>query len=175
MKSMVKEIAILVAMMILIVLILGITFYDYIPTYKVAPEVQKYVADSNIKEALEEIEEEEVDSIIIKPLTIDSSNLDLYRAKKSYEKGKANPFADYSKLEQTTQEAEDAQASSSQSSETTSSSSSSQNTTSSSGSTSSNNTTSSSSSNQNATSSSSTEQASSSEGGGKFFNTAGTK
>ena len=98
MKSMVKEAIILIAMIILAVLVMGITFYDYIPTYKTVPEVQKYIPDSKITTALDEIEEEEVESILVKPLTIDSSKLDVYQAKKSYEKGKSNPFSDYSQL-----------------------------------------------------------------------------
>lgn len=92
MKSIIKEIFIILLLCITICLVLGVIFYDYIPTNKVVPStVEAYQTSSTIKD---EISQEIVDypkqNIT---LEITDSDLTMYGKDKVYESGKANPFA----------------------------------------------------------------------------------
>ena len=51
-KSVIKEIFIILLLSIAILLILGILFYDYIPINKVVPEAETYVTPNNVLEEL---------------------------------------------------------------------------------------------------------------------------
>lgn len=93
-KIIIKEAGIVILLLISIILILGIIFYDYIPSSKTVPiKKQAYAIPEDIKEELNE-------SItggqnIIRTYYIDSTDLDAYESSKEYNKGKANPFGDY--------------------------------------------------------------------------------
>lgn len=92
MKSVLKEILIILLLCCAICLILGVIFYEYIPTNKVIPStVEAYKTSDTIKE---EISQEVVDypkqSIV---LEITDSDLTLYKQDNKYDEGKANPFA----------------------------------------------------------------------------------
>lgn len=93
-KTIIKEIGIVILLLIAVALLLAIVFYDYIPNNKTVPiKIQAY----NIPE---DIEQELKNSIsgeqnIVRTYYIDSSDLDLYESTNDYDKGKANPFADY--------------------------------------------------------------------------------
>ena len=92
MKSIIKEIFIILLLCVAICLVLGVIFYDYIPTNKVVPStVEAYKTSNTIKD---EISQEIVDypkqNIT---LEITDSDLTMYRQDHSYDSGKANPFA----------------------------------------------------------------------------------
>ena len=92
MKSIIKEIFIILLLCIAICLIFGVIFYDYIPTNKVVPStVEAYKTSNTIKD---EISQEIVDypkqNIT---LEITESDLTIKKQDKSYDTGKANPFA----------------------------------------------------------------------------------
>lgn len=92
MKSIIKEILILLLLCLAICLVLGVIFYDYIPTNKVVPStVEAYKTSNTIKD---EISQEIVDypkqNIT---LEITDSDLILHKEEHSYDQGKANPFA----------------------------------------------------------------------------------
>ncbi|MGN1326942.1 MAG: hypothetical protein ACI4VQ_02495 [Clostridia bacterium] len=92
MKSVLKEILIIVLLCCAICLILGVVFYDYIPTNKVVPStVEAYKTSNTIKE---EINQEVIDypkqNITFE---ITDSDLKLYEQENNYNSGKANPFA----------------------------------------------------------------------------------
>lgn len=92
MKSILKEILIIVLLCCAICLILGVVFYDYIPTNKVVPStVEAYKTSNTVKE---EINQEVVDypkqNITFE---ITDSDLELYEQENNYNSGKANPFA----------------------------------------------------------------------------------
>ena len=53
-KSIIKEAFIMLLLCIAILLILGILFYDYIPTNKVIPEKEAYSTPNNVKEEINE-------------------------------------------------------------------------------------------------------------------------
>ena len=91
-KTIIKETGIVLLLLIAIVLILGIIFYDYIPNNKtVSVKVEAYAFPQEIKEELQETVEDEQN--IFRTYYIDSEDLNLYETTKEYNKGKANPFA----------------------------------------------------------------------------------
>lgn len=92
MKSILKETFIILLLCIAICLIFGVIFYDYIPTNKVIPStVEAYKTSNTVKD---EISQEIVDypkqNIT---LEITDSDLTIKKQDKSYDSGKANPFA----------------------------------------------------------------------------------
>lgn len=92
MKSILKEICIIILLVIVVCLVFGVLFYDYIPTNKVVPStVEAYKTSNTIKD---EINQEIVDypkqNIT---LEITDSDLTLRKQDNSYDSGKANPFA----------------------------------------------------------------------------------
>ena len=97
-KTIIKEIGIALLILIAIILVLGILFYDYIPSNKTVPiKIQAYTMPEEIKEELDEAIPEEQN--IVRTYYIDSTDLNTYEATNDYDKGKANPFAQYKKVE----------------------------------------------------------------------------
>ena len=90
-KSVIKEIFIILLLSIAILLILGILFYDYIPINKVVPEKEAYTTPDEVKN---EIDEEIAESQKIEvTYEVTDSDLNVYEQSGSYSEGKANPFA----------------------------------------------------------------------------------
>ena len=92
-KSILKEIIIILLLLTAIILALGIFFYDYIPTNKTVPSVETYSTAQNIKVELDEPITEEEKVLVTYEITTD--DLKTYEKKGNYEKGKANPFSPY--------------------------------------------------------------------------------
>ncbi len=93
-KSIIKELGIVILLLIAISLILAIVFYDYIPNSKTVPiKIQAYNIPEDIKKELEDSTMGQDN--IVKTYYIDSTDLNAYESTKDYNKGKANPFADY--------------------------------------------------------------------------------
>lgn len=93
-KTIAKEAGIVILLLIAVALALGILFYEYIPTNKTVPiKIEAYTVPEDIKEELQETVEEGQN--IVRTYYIDSSDLSMYETTKEYDKGKANPFADY--------------------------------------------------------------------------------
>lgn len=92
-KSVIKEIFIIILLILAILLVLGVMFYDYRPSTKTIPTaVAEYRLSADIQEELDEtIKASEVQNII-KTYYIDASDLKVYQQSKAYEKGKPNPF-----------------------------------------------------------------------------------
>lgn len=90
-KSIIKETIIMLLLCIAIILILGILFYDYIPTNKVIPTKEAYSTPENVKEEIEE----EITKInnTEEVYKITAADLNIYRQSNSYIPGKDNPFA----------------------------------------------------------------------------------
>ena len=95
MKSILKEILIIVLLCLAILLVLGIIFYNYIPFNKIVPsDVDKYATAENIKNEINaEVAEYPRQNVVFE---ITDEDLVLYRQTRSYNLGKANPFAAYS-------------------------------------------------------------------------------
>lgn len=99
-KNVIKEIGIAIMLLVAIALILSIIFYEYIPNNKTVPiAVKPYVISEEIQEELKESINQE-DQNIVMTKYISNDELDVYESKKGgYNKGKSNPFADYSNNE----------------------------------------------------------------------------
>ena len=94
-KTIAKETGIVILLLIAVILVIGIIFYDYIPNNKTIPaKIEEYTLPQEVKTELEDSMTEEQD--IVRTYYIDSSDLSVYEASNDYDKGKANPFADYS-------------------------------------------------------------------------------
>lgn len=96
-KSIFKEIIIILLLLIIVLLLLGILFYDYMPNSKTVPsKVQEYALEETVKEELDReldnIESEE----IVKTYKLDTIDIENYEKTNEYNKGKVNPFAQYS-------------------------------------------------------------------------------
>ncbi len=103
MKSMSKEMFIMALLIMIVVFMVGIIFYDYMPNNKIVPEPITYQADSSTTSVLQEIasttigddtETQEKQSII-KSYSIGSKELSTAASKNSYTSGKTDPFAEY--------------------------------------------------------------------------------
>ena len=98
-KSIIKEVFIMLLLCIAIVLILGILFYDYIPTNRVIPTKEAYATPNDVKEEInEQITEIEKTEISYE---ITDADLNIYKQTSSYRPGKKDPFSLTETLENT--------------------------------------------------------------------------
>jgi len=88
-KSIIKETTIVLLVLVVVTLLLGILFYDYIPINKTVPiKIEEYKMPNEIEEELgKKVLEEKA---IVKTYTVDGADLTLYE---DYDKGKKNPFS----------------------------------------------------------------------------------
>ena len=95
-KSIIKEIFIMLLLILAVILVLGIYYYDERPSEKKIPTaVEEYSLPQEMQEELDEtLEEQEVQSII-KTYSINADDLKHYERTNDYKKGKPNPFALY--------------------------------------------------------------------------------
>lgn len=93
-KKAFKEAIIMILLLVAIVLVLGVLFYDYIPTGKVVPVIEQYQTSEDIKKEISETVSADNKEIIV-TYEIDNTDLKTYEKSKDYDKGKENPFADY--------------------------------------------------------------------------------
>lgn len=96
-KSVFKELIIVLLLCLAIVLILGILFYEYIPIGKAIPEQINYSTSETVTKQIEEADELEKEDGKNSTATEDikSDDLNNYRRTQDYVPGKANPFAAY--------------------------------------------------------------------------------
>lgn len=98
-KTVIKEIFITILLCAILVLVLAVVFYDYIPINKTIPEPVKYTMPeelSDIKEELLYSIDTSDENTKIETITLDEEDLAIYKQTKSYDAGKANPFEEYS-------------------------------------------------------------------------------
>lgn len=94
-KSIFKEIIIFLLLLIVIALILGILFYNYIPSNKIVPvALKQYELSEEVQEELKETMSQTSENIV-KTYSIGDTDLSVYETTKDYNKGKVNPFEDY--------------------------------------------------------------------------------
>lgn len=92
-KSLIKEITIILLLILAIVLILGILFYEYRPsTQKIPVAVESYSLPDDMQEELNETIEAAKTQNIVKTYRVDSEDLKDYKASNDYKQGKINPF-----------------------------------------------------------------------------------
>lgn len=101
-KTVLKEVFIELLLVIAILVVVAILFYDYNPINKVIPNKIAYTTPENIKNELEEENVEIEVSIENKVYTIEGSDLNIYKKSKTYNPSKENPFASTVEDENTT-------------------------------------------------------------------------
>lgn len=107
MKSISKEIFIMALLLMIVVFMIGMVFYKYMPNNKTIPEPITYTADSTTTAVLQEIsasnsysngssylEVAEVEDVI-KSYSIGTAELSTAASKQTYVSGKTDPFAEY--------------------------------------------------------------------------------
>ncbi len=90
-KSVLKEIFIILLLSIAILLILAILFYEYIPINKVIPEATAYSTPNDVLAELNDVITETEKIEVTYEVT--DSDLNVYKQSGSYTSGKSNPFA----------------------------------------------------------------------------------
>lgn len=103
MKSLTKEIFIIALLLMIVVFMIGMVFYNYMPNNKLIPEPISYSADSKTTAILQEISMSSSDTdsdgaesqSVIKSYSIGQKDLSTAASKQSYTSGKTNPFAEY--------------------------------------------------------------------------------
>lgn len=106
MKSISKELFIMALLLMIVVIMIGMVFYKYMPNNKTVPDVITYVPDSSTTAVLQEISASNannrnptnsVDSEIqdvIKSYSIGTKELTTAASKQTYVSGKTDPFAE---------------------------------------------------------------------------------
>ncbi len=90
-KSIIKEIIIMLLLCVAILLILGVLFYDYIPSNKAIPSKIAYSTPENIQDEInEEITEFNTTNITY---SVTDADLNIYKQSNSYVPGKRDPFS----------------------------------------------------------------------------------
>lgn len=93
-KSVIREIVIIILLIIAILLVLGILFYDYNPSTKEIPTaVAEYTLPKELEEELSETFKATETQNIVQTYRVDASDLKIYEKSEDYVKGKPNPFS----------------------------------------------------------------------------------
>lgn len=93
-KSIIKEVLIILLLIIAILLILGILFYDYYPaTKKIPTGVEEYTLPKDMQAELDETIKTSEQQNIIKTYRVNADDLKIYQRRNDYQSGKINPFS----------------------------------------------------------------------------------
>lgn len=101
-----KEIFIMALLLMIVVFMIGLVFYEYMPNNKIIPDATSYSADSSTTSVLQEIaatsansgdddSSSGVDDVLLQSYSIGAQELSTAASKHSYTSGKTNPFAEY--------------------------------------------------------------------------------
>ncbi len=91
-----KEIMVSIVVLIVILLTMGILLYDKAPTLKKIPKAQEYTKSLEADKVLEEFVNQEETKTAIKTYKMNRAEINALSGNRGFEKGKSNPFADYS-------------------------------------------------------------------------------
>ena len=95
-KSIFKEILIILLACVAIVLLMAVIFYNYMPSNKIVPaKVTAYETPANVEAEITEDTIESYNTTSEKNYTIENSDLLMYQASSSYDPGKPDPFQAY--------------------------------------------------------------------------------
>lgn len=94
MLDIIKDVITSVLVIICIIAVLAVIFYDQIPLSKVVPEAEEYKLSAKMQEELTDTDLEEVEEVIVS-YQLDASDLKKYENNNEYDGGKSNPFAKY--------------------------------------------------------------------------------
>lgn len=98
-KSVIKELILVLLLCLAIILVLGILLYKYVPLSKTLPSEVAYTIPAETKEELAASEHID-DSQIVMTYTVNASDLNNFQRTQNYKPGKANPFAAVGQEEQ---------------------------------------------------------------------------
>ena len=90
--DLIKDLIISILIVICIILVTSVIFYNKISLGKVIPESQEYALTSEMQEALNESYTDEATEVVT-TYYIDAADLKKFESTKEYDKGKKNPFA----------------------------------------------------------------------------------
>lgn len=104
MKTISKELFIMTLLVMIVIFMIGMIFYKYMPNNRTVPEPITYTADSSTTALLQEIsassgynyynDQSEVEDII-KSYSVGAKELSTAASKRTYVSGKTDPFAEY--------------------------------------------------------------------------------
>ena len=98
-KTIFKELIILLLLILAIILVLGVLFYDYVPMSKTLPLEVEYISNEEVK-ALTSTSGSVDEETVIMTYSVDSTDLNNYQRSQDYVPGKANPFSGFKKEEE---------------------------------------------------------------------------
>lgn len=100
-----KEIFIMALLLMIVVFMIGLVFYEYMPNNKIVPEASSYSADSSTTSVLQEIaasssdyedgSSDGVEDRLLQSYSIGQDDLNRAASRHSYTSGKTDPFAAY--------------------------------------------------------------------------------
>lgn len=101
MKSFFKNVFLIIALSLAILMIIGICLYDFIPTNSTFAEANTYETNAKTLKVLAEITNDENlnedgesgNNVVLKEYSVTEADLATYIAKKDYQKGKTDPFS----------------------------------------------------------------------------------
>lgn len=109
MKSIIRNLFLVIALSAVIIMIIGIYLYDYIPTGATVAKANTYEVKESTTKILSEItensqslvnsntttsEDTSTPNVILQTYSVTKNDLAIYQSSGDYEKGKSNPFAD---------------------------------------------------------------------------------
>ena len=93
-KGVIKEILIILLLVIAIGLVLGIMFYELMPSSKIVPTaIPEYQLSKELQQELDESLYLEQTQNIVRTYSVTRTDLYVYEQTRDYVKGKPNPFA----------------------------------------------------------------------------------
>ncbi len=95
MMKVLKEFAIYILIIALIVLVFGILFYKQLPSNKLIPIASEYALPENLENVLEGTLSDKENKEVLVTYTVEQTDLDKYKENAQYDPGKIDPFADY--------------------------------------------------------------------------------
>lgn len=93
-KAIMKEVLITILLLIAIILVMMVIFYDYNPMNKIVPKTETYTTSEEIKNEFDSADGNFQLDTVEKTYSLDGADLNKYKYSNSYVKGKANPFAE---------------------------------------------------------------------------------
>lgn len=96
-KNVIKELIIILLLCLVIILVLGILLYEYVPMSKTIPNPVSYTTPEEVQKEISNNEDEIIFSFDSDGMSeqINSSDLNNYEKINNYQPGKADPFSSY--------------------------------------------------------------------------------
>lgn len=90
-KTVIKEICIILLLSVAILLVFGIIFYNYIPIGVTIPTKEAYETPAEVQNEIDDLTAESIKTE--KTYEVTDSDLNIYKQKANYTEGKTDPFA----------------------------------------------------------------------------------